>query len=90
LQRSGFGLGFRRARQLIQYGVIVVNDERAVGQQFIVCGEKVSLNAFLGQVGRVALAAVFELRVALPDGAAILVVGVPDLAAVPPAAASAS
>ena len=90
VQNPAFLLQRRGITEPVLYGGELRNVEFPVRIELIYHSDKRGLDLILGQMRRLAAGPVFEFVVALPDHAAVLVVAVPDLRAVPSAAATAA
>lgn len=89
LQGFLFRIQFRRVGQLLNNRPHILRDEVPLRQQLIEGRQKLLLNHQFAQVRRLASSSFNEPGVALPDGASVFVVGMPDLAAVHVATATA-
>ena len=88
LQSFLFRIQFRRVDQLSDNRLHILRDEAPLRQQLIEGRQKLLLNHQFAQVRRLASSSFNEPGVALPDGASVFVVGMPDLAAVHAATAT--
>jgi len=90
VQNPAFLLQRRGITEPVLYGGELRNVEFPVRIELIYHSDKRGLDLILRQVRCLAAGFVFELVIALPDHAAVLVVAAPDLRAVPSAAATAA